>query len=94
MAYALERKSEHPLAKAIVRYAEERHISSQEVDDYETHPGSGVSAVLKEDTLYGGNLKVSRTKAHIPDTAQQIAEELARQGKTRSSSAKMAHSSA
>ncbi len=82
LAYALERKSEHPLAKAIVRYAEERHISSQEVDDYETHPGSGVSAVLKEDTLYGGNLKVSRTKAHIPDTAQQIAEELARQGKT------------
>lgn len=82
LAYALERKSEHPLAKAIVRYAEERHISSQEVDDFETHPGSGVSAVLKGDTLYGGNLKVSRTKAHIPDTAQQIAEELARQGKT------------
>ena len=46
MAYALEQKSEHPLAKAIIRYAEEKGIAAREVNDFQALPGNGLTGVL------------------------------------------------
>ncbi|MBE5972544.1 MAG: heavy metal translocating P-type ATPase [Lachnoclostridium sp.] len=82
MAYALEKKSEHPLARAILLKAEEKHITAEEVTEFRALPGNGLSAELAGVTLYGGNLKYISTKTSIPDSVKTQAEALAEQGKT------------
>ena len=79
LAYALERKSEHPLAKAILALAEEREIEAGEVKDFQAVPGNGLSAVLQEEELYGGNLIFIRKHAKVPEDLRKAAE---RFGKT------------
>lgn len=82
-AYALEKKSEHPLAHAILVKAEEAGIRlSSETEDFQAVPGNGLSGKLGEDELSGGNLKFIEEKAEIPDETKKKAEELAEEGKT------------
>ena len=82
LALALEQKSEHPLARAILHYAEERSVEAEEVTDFRALPGNGLSAVLDEKNLCGGNLKFVATRASVSDGLRRKAEELAEQGKT------------
>ena len=82
LAYALERKSEHPLAKAILALAEEREIEAGEVKDFQAVPGNGLSAVLQEEELYGGNLIFIRKHAKVPEDLRKAAERFAEDGKT------------
>ena len=82
MAYSLEKKSEHPLAKAVVRMAEERCLKSYEVSDFQALPGNGLSAMRNDDFLFGGNLLFAEKKAVVPDTLRSQANKLAGEGKT------------
>ena len=82
LANALEQKSEHPLAKAILAYAGERQIRSPEVSDFEALPGNGLKGILAGDVLYGGNERFIGQYAEIPDKIKVKAEQLASQGKT------------
>ena len=82
MAYALEKKSEHPLARAILQKAEEMGLNAGEVSEFEALPGNGLSAVLDGVKLYGGNMKFIGTKVAVPENIKKQAEELAEKGKT------------
>ena len=82
MAFALEKKSEHPLAKAILKYAEGQHLTAPEVSDFHALPGNGLSAVLDQETLIGGSMKFISSQVNVPATLSQKAEKLAEEGKT------------
>lgn len=83
MAYALEKKSEHPLARAVLLLGEERGISSdEEVTEFQALPGNGLSGKLGEAMLAGGNLKFIESSAFVPEEMKRRAEELAEEGKT------------
>ena len=82
MAFALEKKSEHPLAKAILKHAEEQHLTAPEVTDFHALPGNGLSAVLEQETLIGGSMKFISSQVNVPATLSQKAEKLAEEGKT------------
>lgn len=81
-AYSLECKSEHPLAGAVVRSAQQRNITSQEVKGFRTLTGSGLSGLLGEEIIYGGNLKFISEKTDIPGYALKNAEKAALKGET------------
>ena len=81
-AFALEGKSEHPLARAIVRKAEELDLDRYDVADFQALPGNGLSAVLDDETLLGGSMKYIMGQTAVPDAALKTAEDLAAQGKT------------
>ncbi|MBR4079506.1 MAG: heavy metal translocating P-type ATPase [Christensenellaceae bacterium] len=83
LAYALEKKSEHPLAKAILVKAEELGIEPQEVSDFYALPGNGLEAMLGDCKLAGGNLSfIGGIAKEISDQTKQTAECLAEDGKT------------
>lgn len=84
IAYLLERKSEHPLAKAVIGYVEEKFEmqEAEEVSEFTALPGNGLSAVWNERRLLGGNFKFISTKAGITDTVKEQSEKLAEEGKT------------
>lgn len=82
LAYALEQKSEHPLAKAILAKAEEEGLASQVVADFQALPGNGVTAKLGDTVLYGGNAKFISSVAEIPADVAVKADKLAKEGKT------------
>ncbi|MBR1824808.1 MAG: heavy metal translocating P-type ATPase, partial [Ruminococcus sp.] len=81
-AYSLEQKSEHPLARAIVAYAEEHETALSEVTDFKALSGSGLTARLGDTEYFGGNGEFIGTKADIPENAKQTAQKLADEGKT------------
>ena len=82
LAYLLERKSEHPLARAILSRAEEQGMQPEEVADFAIQPGNGLSAVWQGHTLRGGNIDFISGAAHVPDALRAQAEKLAENGKT------------
>ena len=82
LAYALEKKSEHPLAGAIVMLAEERQMPLEEVADFQAVPGNGLSARLYDQQLFGGNMKYIGTHAEIPEEIREKADAYAKEGKT------------
>ena len=82
LAYALERKSEHPLARAILQTAEERQLAAAEVTDFRVLPGNGLTARWNGAALAGGSLNFIRTQADVPAAIRSQAERLAEQGKT------------
>ncbi len=82
LARALEQKSEHPLAKAVLQRAEEEQIPAEEVTDFQALPGNGLTARLNGAALSGGNLSFISTQAAVPQDLQAKAEALAGQGKT------------
>ena len=81
-AYALEQKSEHPLAKAVLEYAKEKGITAQEVTDFAALAGNGLTAKQGKDILYGGNAAFIRTKAEISKEFLNRSQQLSEQGKT------------
>ena len=82
-AYALEKKSEHPLARAVIAKAEEEGtVRVQETEDFHAVPGNGLTGVLAGEKLAGGNLSFISRNAVIPDEAGKRAEELSAEGKT------------
>ena len=82
IALALELKSEHPLAKAIVAYGEEQQITVSAADDFQAMPGNGLSGIVSGARVFGGNLKFISGKTTVSEQMQRQAEELAKQGKT------------
>lgn len=83
LAYALEKKSEHPLANAILETGRERGVQSDlEVADFQAVPGGGLTGELDGSRLTGGNLKYISQTAEVTDAVRRQAEELAEEGKT------------
>ena len=89
IAYALEQKSEHPLAKAVNVYAKQyfadKPLAAAEVSDFKALPGNGLTAVLDGRRLYGGNARFIGEKLglqNVPQTLLQQSEKLAEEGKT------------
>ncbi len=82
LAYALECKSEHPLAGAIVEYAHEKNVKEIEVTDFEILPGNGLKAKYEGADLVGGSLKYIKGQTDVSKAMEEQAEALAMQGKT------------
>ena len=82
LAAALEQRSEHPLARAIMLRAEEDKLSVSEVSDFRALPGNGLTATLNDEELLGGSLSFISTKADVPQALRDKAEALAEEGKT------------
>ena len=82
LAYALERKSEHPLAKAILVYAKEAGTKEAEVTEFQALPGNGLSALLDGVKISGGNDKFIGYTVEISKEIKMRAEQLAEEGKT------------
>jgi len=81
-AFSLERKSEHPLSKAIIKKAEEMNIGHFEVDDFKAISGNGLTAYFSGEMLCGGNQVFVERVADIPDELIKKAIKLAEDGKT------------
>ena len=81
-AFSLEKKSEHPLAKAIVEYGEEKNFTVSVVDNFKAVPGNGLTGTLNEETLIGGNLLFIDKSLSISKELKHSAEQLASAGKT------------
>lgn len=81
-AYALENKSEHPLARAILEKAKEENTGIEEVTGFQALPGNGLTAILDGHTLYGGNHTFISSKVSVDGDIQKKAEKLAEAGKT------------
>ncbi len=81
-AAALEARSEHPLAKAVMLYAQESGIQAAEVAGFEALPGNGLAATLAGESLHGGNLNYISQQADVSDAVRAQADVLAGEGKT------------
>ena len=82
-ACALEKKSEHPLARAVLLKAEEDGVAeTPEAEDFQAVPGNGLSGKLEGKNVYGGNLKFIRKNTSILPETEQLSEKLASEGKT------------
>ena len=82
LAAALESRSEHPLAKAVLADAEAKAITPPEVTDFAALPGNGLAAKLNGMGIYAGNAAFIQTKLTLPAALTQQAEKLASEGKT------------
>ena len=81
-AYALEKNSEHPLARAVCALAEQRGLTAQPVEGFSALPGNGLTATLSGEELLGGSRTFIGGRTAIPAELQQQADALAGQGKT------------
>ena len=81
-AYALEARSEHPLAGAVVAMAEEKKLKVCDVQDFMILPGNGLTAVDNGDQLIGGSLTFLNDRIGVPDDVKAVAQRLAEEGKT------------
>lgn len=82
IAAALEQKSEHPLAKAVVDACDKTKYEDSQVTDFEALPGNGLRAVVNGASVVGGSLKYISSVGTVPTERSQQAEQLAGQGKT------------
>ena len=83
MAYTLEQKSEHPLAKAVLEEAQSRELKPRTITDFTALPGNGLSGKTEGSSLLGGSYTFIREKIkENGEKLQQQAEQLAKQGKT------------
>ena len=82
LAAALERKSEHPLAKAVLACTDERKLNAPEVTDFTALPGNGLTARMDDVEIFGGSAAFIQTKAAVPAELQEKAAALSAQGKT------------
>ena len=82
LAYALERKSEHPLARAVLQYAEQQGSAAREVTDFKALPGNGLEAMLNGKPLCGGNAALVLARVEVASAMRDRAQTLAEQGKT------------
>ena len=81
-AYALEARSEHPLAGAVVAMAEEKKLKVCDVQDFMILPGNGLTAVDNGDQMIGGSLTFLNDRIGVPDDVKTVAQRLAEEGKT------------
>lgn len=81
-AASLEKKSEHPLAKAVISYAESKNIICDDVSIFKALPGNGLSGTVNGKNIFAGNLNFIKTKAEISPGIKEIAERLSGDGKT------------
>ena len=82
IAHALEKKSEHPLAKAVNQYAEQEGVTADEVEQFQALPGNGLTALLNGIDLYGGSYQFVSGKIHVSDEIKVKYELLSEEGKT------------
>ena len=82
LAAALEQRSEHPLARAVMMRAEEDGVTAAPVGDFRALPGNGLTATLSGETLLGGSLSFVSSQVDVPRSIRQKAEALAEEGKT------------
>ena len=82
LAFALEQKSEHPLARAVIAYAAEHDLSVKSVADFQAVPGNGLSGTLNGSVLHAGNRNFIEKTTKIPAAMQSQADRLAENGKT------------
>lgn len=81
-AYSLEKKSEHPLAKAICDYAQDTGVDSFETDEFKALAGNGLAASAGDKKIIGGSLKFISSQINIDDTIRENASSLSKEGKT------------
>ena len=81
-AYALEQKSEHPLARAIVEKGDALGLTAEPVADFEALAGHGLKGTMNGQTLYGGSGTFISSLTKVPESLKQRADSLAEQGKT------------
>lgn len=82
LAYSLEIKSEHPLAKAVTGYVSELGVEPFASDDFRVYAGNGVSAVISDKESFAGSLKFISERLEIPSDISDAADKLASRGKT------------
>ena len=82
LACALEKKSEHPLARAINQKAEQDGLTAEEAEQFKALPGSGLTASLDGAVLFGGSYKFISERVRVPDNAKEQSERLSEEGKT------------
>ena len=82
LAAALERKSEHPLAKAVLACTDEQKLAAPEVSDFTALPGNGLAAKMDGVEIFGGSASFISTKVTVPAPLQEKAAALSAQGKT------------
>lgn len=82
LALSLEKKSEHPLARAILKKAEALSLTAADAEDFQALPGNGLSGKVNGETLTGGNMKFISSRVTVPTSLRKKAEDLAEQGKT------------
>ena len=82
LAASLEKRSEHPLAKAILKYVGEQQLTVEDVSEFEALPGNGLTAVRNGVKLAGGNYTFIRTQTEVSEDLLKQSEALAEQGKT------------
>ena len=82
LAASLEKRSEHPLAKAILKYVGEQQLTVEDVSGFEALPGNGLTAVRNGVKLAGGNYAFIRTQTEVSEDLLKQSEVLAEQGKT------------
>ena len=82
IAYALEKKSEHPLARAIHQKAEQDGLTAAEVQQFQALPGNGLSASLNGKTLLGGSFQFISGQVSVSEAMKASWEKLSKEGKT------------
>ncbi|MCR4637813.1 heavy metal translocating P-type ATPase [Ruminococcus sp.] len=82
LAYSLEKKSEHPLAGAVVKYGNEKDIIADDITEFRVLAGSGVSGKCGESSCIGGNLSLISSSADLDENIISLSEKLSEQGKT------------
>ena len=82
LAGSLEQKSEHPLAKAVMKAVREADISINDVSEFKALTGNGLTGKLDSDILTGGSMKFISGNTEVPEELMKAAEELAENGKT------------
>ena len=82
LAASLEQKSEHPLARAVVEYAEERKLEHAEISDFKAIPGNGLTAKRNDVSYYAGNRNYISSMIHFTAKADEQIRRLAEEGKT------------
>ena len=82
LAFSLEQKSEHPLAKAVIAAAQEKGIQAEAVEEFAAAVGNGLSGILQKEEAAGGNLHFIKSKTEISKETQKQAQRLAGEGKT------------
>ena len=82
LAGALEKKSEHPLAKAVLSEIVQRKISTKEVEDFQALAGNGLTGTLEGHRLLGGSMKYISSQVTVGENVKNQAQALAKQGKT------------
>ena len=81
-AYSLEKQSEHPLAKAIVKKAKDVNIILKEAVNFKALTGNGVMATIENNTIYGGSYSFIKEKVNLDNTIDTLYQSLAKKGKT------------